>query len=74
MGSYSSILYKTLLIVELVMSVSYIMAIIKILILGRYKTIEIFNSLRRTALSNYILQTVFMVFIFYSFDLVSMVK
>jgi uncharacterized protein len=65
------ILYKTLLIVgQLVMSVSYIMAIIKIAQFSAgIRLLKYLIPLGRTALSNYILQTVFMVFIFYSFGL-----
>jgi uncharacterized protein len=65
------ILYKTLSIVgQLVMSVSYIMAIIKIAQFSAgIRLLKYLIPLGRTALSNYILQTVFMVFIFYSFGL-----
>ena len=63
------ILYKVLLIVgQLFMSMSYIMVLIKIAQSSSgIKVLKYLIPVGRMALSNYILQTVFMIFIFYSF-------
>jgi uncharacterized protein len=65
----NDILYKVLFIVgQLLMGIAYIMAITKIAQFSTgIKVLKYLIPVGRMALSNYILQTVFMVLIFYSF-------